>query len=267
MLYLEKNLEAKLLNYKTYGEGTPIYFIHGNCLSLESMSYIYEPLFKMHRYKRIYVDLPGMGDSEANYNLDSSSKIIESLSTLIDELTPDEKFYLVGHSYGGYLSLGINNIRNNDAIGVFLTCPVVYAESDSRKVEKHKSFIQEDFRAEDSLFDDYLDMNVMINKDTWKMYQQTIKPGIEQCDMKYNEFLNRDAGKYYKLDNEHELYKISNKGTIILGKYDHIVGYQDQIKETMNSNFEIHLLDNAGHNLMIDDTTFLYSIARRFFDL
>lgn len=65
-----------MINHKIFGEGIPIYFIHGNGLSLESMELIYEPIFKNTNYMRIYIDLPGMGDSKADYTIDSSSKMI-----------------------------------------------------------------------------------------------------------------------------------------------------------------------------------------------
>lgn len=256
-----------MINYKVLGEGIPIYFIHGNNLSLESMEIIYEPLFKDSNYMRIYIDLTGMGDSKANYNIDSSSKIIEILLQKIDELTSNQKFYLVGHSYGGYLSLGINQVREDDVLGLFLTCPVVYAKNNERIKASHKNFYEENLNIEDELFEDYLNMNVVINRNTWEMYQRIIKSGIEKCDMEYNEFLGREENKYYKLENESEIFNTSNRLTLVLGLYDNVVGYKDQISKALDSNFELHLLSNAGHNLMIDDTRFLQFIAKKFWDL
>lgn len=256
-----------MINHKIFGEGIPIYFIHGNSLSLESMEVIYEPVFKNTNYMRIYIDLPGMGDSKADYTIDSSSKMIEVLLEKIDNITPHQQFYLVGHSYGGYLSLGINLEREDNVLGLFLTCPVVNAENNKRTIEKHRNVIEDSININDEFFKDYLDMNVLINSNTWEMYQRLIKPGIVKCDMKYIEFLGREDNKYYKLGNENELLNTSNRLTLVLGQYDNVVGFKDQINKVLDNNCELHLVNNAGHNLMIDDTRFLQFVAKRFWDL
>ena len=56
------------------------------------MEVIYEPVFKNTNYMRIYIDLPGMGDSKADYTIDSSSKMIEVLLEKIDNITPINNF-------------------------------------------------------------------------------------------------------------------------------------------------------------------------------
>ena len=46
-----------------------------------------------------------------------------------------------------------------------------------------------------------------------------------------------------------------------------MVGFKDQINKVLDNNCELHLVNNAGHNLMIDDTRFLQFVAKRFWDL
>lgn len=165
------------------------------------------------------------------------------------------------------MSLGINQEREDNVLGLFLTCPVVYAENNNRTVEKHINVIEDNVNINDEFFKDYLDMNVLINRNTWDMYQRLIKTGIEKCDMKYNEFLGREENKYYKLGNENELLNTSNRLTLVLGQYDNVVGYKDQISQVLDNDCELHLVNNAGHNLMIDDTRFLQFMAKRFWYL
>lgn len=57
------------LYYEIYGEGIPILMIHGWGVNHYIMSNCMEPILhdNSHRYKRIYIDLPGMGRSKPSY--------------------------------------------------------------------------------------------------------------------------------------------------------------------------------------------------------
>ena len=48
---------------------------------------------KYEGYKRIYIDLPGMGKSNAPNWINSSDRIVEVLITFIEEIISTENFY------------------------------------------------------------------------------------------------------------------------------------------------------------------------------
>ena len=51
-----------LLNYEIMGEGQPVLLIHGLACDMNLMKGCMEPVFSnVEGYKRIYIDLPGMG--------------------------------------------------------------------------------------------------------------------------------------------------------------------------------------------------------------
>lgn len=58
-------------------------------------------------YKRIYIDLPGMGKSEGAEWIKSSDDMLDILINFIERIIPSENFLVVGQSYGGYLARGI----------------------------------------------------------------------------------------------------------------------------------------------------------------
>lgn len=89
------------MNYEIIGDGKPVLLLHGFGCSLELMKYCMEPVFGMKEgYQRIYVDLPGMGQSGACPKLAAADKILEVLIAFIQDRIPG-KFLLVGESYGG----------------------------------------------------------------------------------------------------------------------------------------------------------------------
>lgn len=58
------------INYKIIGEGKPAIIIHGLRADLNLMKACMEPVFSDHSgYKRIYIDLPGMGDIDVSGHL------------------------------------------------------------------------------------------------------------------------------------------------------------------------------------------------------
>ncbi|MBX8978143.1 alpha/beta hydrolase, partial [Enterococcus gallinarum] len=92
------------IHYKEFGSGKLIYFIHGNSLNLESMIEFYEPFFETNQsFRRIYLDIPGMGDSYLKPSINNSDDILEETYSFILDHSNNKNFSLCGHSYGGYL--------------------------------------------------------------------------------------------------------------------------------------------------------------------
>lgn len=81
--------------------------LHGWTLDHQVMLHALEPLFKKRSgWKRIYIDLPGMGQSESQPSIQNSDDILEVIVHLLDEIIPDQPFIICGNSYGGYIARG-----------------------------------------------------------------------------------------------------------------------------------------------------------------
>ena len=119
--------------YEEFGEGKPILIIHGLACNIELMKGCIEPIFKkVNGYKRIYIDLLGMGKSN-NCSLEyaSSDKILEMLLSFIKEKI-DKEFLLIGESYGGYLSRGIISKCYKSVKGLMLLCSMIIPDDSKR---------------------------------------------------------------------------------------------------------------------------------------
>jgi pimeloyl-ACP methyl ester carboxylesterase len=104
---LECNLENHTIKYLSFGEGHPIIILHG--AGPDDHHYMQsdlEPLFKERTgWWRIYIDLPGFGQTLWPNWTTSSDQILDLLCDFIDQVIPDRKFTLAGLSWGGELSL------------------------------------------------------------------------------------------------------------------------------------------------------------------
>lgn len=257
------------VHYQERGAGKTIYFLHGLGLDSESMIQTYDAFLSDKNIRRVYVDLPGMGESEVNHDLNSSDDILRILQKFIIADSGDETISLCGHSYGGYLCLGLAHKLKTKVNSLFLTCPVLVANLANRKIGVHKNIFQGKVSVEsyESYYEDFLSMNVLINNDTWEKYQKAIIPGLTKFNSDFWSDLQSNHYENYSFSFEDELVSSSTpyKGMMLLGKNDQIVGYQDQLSLLNDSNdLEVTILNDAGHNLFIDISEDIHFYLNRF---
>ncbi|QTQ07645.1 alpha/beta fold hydrolase [Macrococcoides canis] len=265
------DINGTMINYEDIGEGQAVYFIHGNAIDLESNYLFYEPLFEDKPFRRIYIDLPGMGESEANNSIESTNDILDIVLKFIETLTGDAPLILVGHSFGGYMCLGIMDRLKARVLAGFITCPVVEGQMKFRKVEPLNQQIDEDFEVKDnkSYYDEYLDMTVRVNEETWKQFQKLMVPGIKKANYKFLKHLMRADGKFYQFrcEDNISIHKDTNL-YVVLGQNDTVVGYKDQLKFFTSQHIDdIYVLTNTGHNPMIDAYEEVVRLSDKFIHL
>ncbi|MFT9411603.1 alpha/beta fold hydrolase [Liquorilactobacillus hordei] len=267
---MQQLVNNNLIHYEIIGTGVPVVFLHGLCLDLNSMEYQYEPAFTGKNYQRIYVDLPGMGKSQSFYDVQPSGDYLVELIIKFLDAIKINNFYLCGHSYGGYLSLGIAHKYSERVKGLFLTCPVVTANSNQRIIETHINIQKDGFEVPDNEYtEDFIGMNVMINEVSWQKYVTEVVPGLKNCDFKFIKNLQADNFYHYEFKNEHELKKWESDipTFLLLGKHDQIVGFKEQVSMAHNFNrCDLLILEQAGHNLPIDQPKMLENCIDYFFD-
>ncbi|MFC6253361.1 alpha/beta fold hydrolase [Secundilactobacillus hailunensis] len=244
------------LAYQVFGDGQPIYFLHGMSLSGISMSGVYEKIVAQSQFRRYYVDLPGMGASQNVSGIQSADDVADLLAAFIQETAGDAPVIIVGHSYGGYLAFILAQ-RLSNVVGIFNTCPVVIAASDQRHVAQHVTKVVDAVPNDGSAaMKGYYFMNVIISLKTWAAYQHQVVPGQQQFNSQFWDSIRQNG--HYAISNEAQLFDQLAERMIpiyvLLGRHDNIVGYEDhlaKLKRLPNSHVVID--DNAGHSLLIDD--------------
>ncbi|MBZ6002758.1 alpha/beta hydrolase [Leuconostoc gelidum subsp. aenigmaticum] len=252
------------IQYQDLGEGELILFLHGLFLDKNSTQIFFERDSQISNFKRIYLDLPGMGDS-AIIEEPSSNVIFKKLVAFIDHIIGEKSFIVYGHSYGGYLAQAIAHHYQNQVSAMFLTCPVVIADDNLRITEKHKNEFGDEIKitTNDAFFSDFEAMNVKINETSWLAYQELILPGLQKANQVFIGKLQKNS---YGLSFEKELahFGSETKIQVALGRYDHVVGYKQQLALfVQKENADITLLSSAGHNIMIDQPDTIYSLFNK----
>ena len=221
----------------------------------------FEPIFHDRSYQRIYVDLPGMGNTKAVDWLENADTMLEILIKFVKEIIPDGQFLMVSESYGSYLARGIIKNMPEKIAGSLFLCPCVIPDNEKRTVPEHEVLVKLNVGSfSDS--DDYADFNdiaVIQTQKTWRRYRNEVLPGVKSAD---HEFLKRywsdGYGFSFDVDTVEERYGFPTM--FLLGKQDSSVGYKDAwnlLEHYGSASFMV--IDGAGHNLQIEQEEIFYS--------
>lgn len=252
------------INYEVYGQGKPIVAIHGWSVDHRLMSGCMESVFaNKPGYKRIYLDLPGMGATTAKPWIRGADDILDLLIGFIDAVIPDENFLLAGESFGGYLARGIVHKLSSKVDGLFLLCPSIKTKrvpKAQRDLPTHVVLKQADtLLAELEPLDAeaFNAIQVMQNKNIWERYRNEILSGIKIADFAFlHELQTR-----FSFDLDSMEGSFIKPTLFLMGRQDSYEGYKDAwtiLERYPRATFAV--IDRAGHNLQIEQPEIFISL-------
>ena len=243
--------------YEIIGDGKPVIMLHGYCADGRLMKGCMEPIFSKRKgYKRIYIDLPCMGQSEHSETIDSSDTFLDFTTEFINNVIPGENFLIAGQSFGGYLARGIVYKMKERVDGVLMICPVIVPKYKKRDVPAHKVLIR-DQKLLDSLPTDdakkFDNTAVIENEQIYKRYKAEVASGLDLAYYPILTYIKRNTYDFtFNVENK-EKGHFDKPALILLGRQDSCVGYKDAMKIIENyPRATIAILDKAGHNLQIE---------------
>jgi pimeloyl-ACP methyl ester carboxylesterase len=252
---MESKLDKATINYKVYGDGKPVLMLHGYQIDSRSLIGCMEPIFEKRKgFKRFYLDLPGMGKTKAG-NIRNSDDILETLIQFINAVFSNQRFLVVGNSYGGYLARGIIFRKSNLIDGMLLICPLIIPERKKRDLPVHKPLVVDDelvnqLNPADAA--EFTPVAVIQKKYVWERFRDEILPGVRVAD---EEFLAKlwNEGYPFSFEVDKEYEKFEKPTLILMGRKDASVGYRDVWKIIEKfPRASLAVLDEAGHLLQIE---------------
>lgn len=257
--------------YETHGEGVPVLMIHGYGIDHHVMTGCMEPIFTTRPgWKRIYIDLPGMGQTSAPDWLHNADQMLNIVAHFSTQVMPDEKFLVVGESYGGYLARGLVHFMPERLMGMLLICPVIIADRKQRCLPQKHVFVKDtELLAQIApgeqkrLFE-----RTMVVQDArrWGRFQQDIVPGMRS---KNKAFIERfqTSGYAFSFDVDRLEHPFAQPSLILSGRQDTLVGYQDMLRivdSYPRGSFAV--LDRAGHGLEVEQESIFNSVVNEWLD-
>lgn len=254
------------LYYEIHGQGRPILMLHGFTPDHRLMKGCMEPILADYEdYQRIYLDLPGMGQSSSSQWIQNADDMLELLFDSIQDTIQDTPFILCGESYGGYLARGILSHFKKQVLGLFLICPVIKANSKDRILPPHRIILEDQVLKEtldQRVYDEFSEMSVLQSPSIFRRYKEEILCGVEMAHYDFLENYQKN-GYGFSFDVDKRIGVFDQPTLILVGRQDSIVGYQDAlalIEKYPRSSLAI--LDGAGHNLQIEQSTLFNNLTK-----
>jgi len=264
------------------GEGEPIIILHGLSFDSASMAAWMEPLFEGQRvggecvgdtsngsagdsadhrmlwqkqYKRIYLDLPGMGRSPVGGWIDSSDRMLDAICEAVERIVPGASVLLCGYSYGSYIVQGLVHRLGNERVrGIALLGPLVKPyERDVPKrtvLEREHGLYDQLSADERQAFDSQIVLQTELVR---QRLNAELMPGAMLADTTFLQSEFRTKRYAFTFDVAQLEEPCEAPALIVCGRQDHVAGYRNALALLEPyPRAAYHILDRCGHLLMLE---------------
>lgn len=266
---MQCELPNATIRYEVHGEGVPVLLLHGWTMDRRLEIADYEPIFA-HRngYKRIYPDLPGMGQSEAKPGLQNQDDVLAALLGFIDKVIGQERFLLAGTSLGGYLARGIAVERRTQVAGLLLKVPAVIADTAKRALPTFEPVVRDDALIASLSVDERAALgDVLVQTPGYiealrPKIHELVQPAIAATRQIAHE-IRADPERYgFSFDLAAREKGFAAPTLIIAGRHDTVVGYRDAMALLESyPRATLAVLDGADHKWPVVRLTLLEALV------
>ena len=215
--------ETASLAYEALGTGIPLLAFHGAYSARGEVREFLEPMIDARPVRRLYIDLPGHGDSRPSSGVRTPDDVLDLVDRILVEEAPTGRFLVLGHSFGGHVARAIAARHPDRVAGVALICPVLSGEQQvpAQAVVRDDdvaSALDPDQRGE---YEGYF---VVRTAETLERFRRAVVPVVGEVD---DQTLARaiTAGPHAA---DPDTVPVNAPVLVISGRHDHWVGWQRQ---------------------------------------
>lgn len=244
------------VHYVEHGHGAhTAVLLHGFSPDHRLMIGCFEPVFaKRDGWRRIYLDLPGMGLTKAPEDLVGTDGVFAVVRAAIDALVPG-RYAVAGESYGGYLARGLVAAEPDRITGAALVCPAIITDPADRDVDQRVVLVRE--------VEDFGELAVVLTEETRRRQAEEIDAGVALADQDALERIWSDYAGTITL----EPRPYAGPSLFITGRQDHVTGYRDAyriLESYPRATFTV--LDRAGHNAHLEQPALFDALVHEWLD-
>jgi len=246
------------VHYVEHGEGAPVVALHGAGVDHREVMACLDPVFDaLTGYRRIYLDLPGMGRTAAPETIRSADDVLDVLLAFIDGVVGDQPLLVAGHSAGGYYAQAIADRRPEQAVGLALLCPLLAGIHD---VPAHEVIVSSGDIGDDE-FRDYFTVQTA---ETLDRYERYVQPAGQLADQSA---LARIGEQWELTVRPQEKAPYRRPTLVVTGRQDSALGYSrawELLEHYPRATFAV--LDRAGHALPHEQPELLRALVTEWLD-
>ncbi|WP_042723343.1 alpha/beta fold hydrolase [Flavobacterium sp. B17] len=233
-----------MLNYQIKGNGKEtLVLLHGFMENLSIWSDM-EPHLS-ENFSLLKIDLPGHGQSDIIAEVQTMELIAEEVKKVLDHQNL-QKVHLLGHSMGGYISLGFAEKYPEYLKSLTLFFSSYLADDEEKKEQRIKSY-----RIIKDAFPHYVRAGIpnLFNPNERDILEGKIETALEVALSTNNMgALASVKGMVERTDKKHVLENLDVKILVLAGKHDNAVKTEAMIRHLPDrTNIKSYILD-CGHN-------------------
>jgi len=228
------------------GVGCPVVCLPWFGTERSVMAAAMEPVFDdCAGWRRIYVDLPGCGQSPAGPA--DSDGVVDAVAEFVDREVGTGPILLAGCSYGGYLAAALARRRPERIAGLLLVCPGIKILAEDRDLPE----AQDSPAAADWLAGLPSQLRAHLSSALGNRTRDVaarVAAVLASSDPGDEEYLQRLRTTGYRLSDEDSAVQYGGPTCIVTGRQDHVVGHADQYRALAaypQASFTV--LAEAGH--------------------
>ena len=257
----ERVIKFKSINvaFTDEGQGKAVVFLHGFLGAKEVWTKFSKELSKTQRV--ITIDLLGHGNTECLSYVHTMEEMAEAVEAVLNHLKL-RKYFLIGHSMGGYVSLAMaeNNPDNIKGLVMFHSS----ANSDGGQKKKDRTRLAKIVKRNSEIF---------INEAVPNLFNLNYKPYKRGVDQIKKIALNTSKqgivaaleGMKNRLDREIVLKFAPYPILYIVGKEDNVLPYKELVEQAkVSEKGSCLLLDKVGHMGFVESEKETYLAIKKF---
>ena len=209
------------IDYVVAGEGSPALVLHGAYSARDESMPVFQPILEQRGMRGIHPDLPGMGASAETVAM-SAADVVDALDALIAAEIGDERFVVIGHSFGALLARAVAARHPDRVAGLALISPFVtdFEPAPNRVVE-------DDGAADDladHLRDEYLGYFQVRTAATRERFERYVVPALSRYDADAVDRIMTAAA----LEPDPDRTPFDGPALIMVGRDDALIGWKAQ---------------------------------------
>lgn len=243
-MYTKLQVNSKDVNVQVIGEGCPLLLLHGYLESSEIWMDFPERLSR--QFKVITIDLPGFGSSEVFGETHTMELLADTIIQVMKHMNIG-KFFLIGHSLGGYVSLAILENYSEFLNGLCLFHSHPYSDSPQTIAKRNREISLVLQNKQELIFNINIP-NAFATNNLKKM--EAFVDKAKQIAAKTNPegIMAALRGMMLRPSREQILAETKVPVLLILGKEDNYIPFEEVgMKIPLPEVSELIVLDQSGH--------------------